>query len=57
MSFARINAFEAISVAAADELTAEYAANAPGEFPGASQMIAIRTGPTTGLGVTIYATA
>jgi len=57
MSYARINIFEVISEEVADKLTAEFKAHAPGEFPGATQLLSIRTGPTTGISLNVYPTA
>ena len=41
----------------ADEISADYAAKAPGEFPAAEILLQIRTGPTSAVVVSTYADA
>ena len=57
MSVGRINLVEFNSERDADEISADYAAKAPGEFPAAEILLQIRTGPTSAVVVSIYADA
>ena len=47
MSYVRMNYFEYISEEAGDELEAHYIKNAPKNFPDATALVFLRTGPTT----------
>jgi|TARA_B100001175_G_C19023660_1_gene409269 hypothetical protein len=54
MSYVRMNYFEYISEEAADELEAHYIKNAPKNFPDATALVFLRTGPTTASLTSIY---
>ena len=54
MSYVRMNYFEYISEAAGDELEAHYITNAPKNFPDATTLVFLRTGPTTASLTSIY---
>ncbi|MBR03381.1 MAG: hypothetical protein CL394_08665 [Acidiferrobacteraceae bacterium] len=54
MSYARINTVEYNSEADADAAAADYAEKAPGEFTEAQVLLSVRTGPTTGMAVSVY---
>ena len=54
MSYVRMNYFEYISEEAADELEAHYIKNAPKNFPDATTLVFLRTGPTTASLTSIY---
>ena len=45
MSYVRINYFEYVSEQAADELEAHHVQNAPENFPDATALVFLRTGP------------
>ena len=47
MTYVRMNYFEYISEEAGDELEAHYIKNAPKNFPDATALVFLRTGPTT----------
>ena len=47
MSYVRMNYLEYVSEEAADELEAQYVQNAPINFPDATALVFLRTGPTT----------
>jgi len=49
-----MNYFEYISEEAADELEAHYIKNAPKNFPDATALVFLRTGPTTASLTSIY---
>ena len=55
MSVARINLVEFNSERDADEISADYPAKAPGEFPAAEILLQIRTRPTSTVAVSTYA--
>ena len=57
MSVARINLVEFNSERDADEISADYAAKASGEFPAAEILLQIRTRPTSTVAVSTYADA
>ena len=57
MSVARINLVEFNSERDADEISADYPAKAPGEFPAAEILLQIRTRPTSTVAVSTYADA
>ena len=57
MSVARINLVEFNSERDADEISADYAAKAPGEFPAAEILLQIRTGLTSAVVMSTYADA
>ena len=57
MSVARINLVEFNSERDADEISADYAAKAPGEFPAAEILLQIRTRPTSTVAVATYVDA
>ena len=54
MSYVRMNYFEYISKEAGDELEAHYIKNAPKNFPDATALVFLRTGPTTASLTSIY---
>ena len=54
MSYVRMNYFEYISEEAGDELEAHYIKNAPKNFPDATALVFLRTGPTTASLTSIY---
>ena len=54
MSYVRMNYFEYISKDAGDELEAHYIKNAPKNFPDATALVFLRTGPTTASLTSIY---
>ena len=54
MSYVRMNYFEYISKDAGDELEAHYIKNAPKNFPDATALVLLRTGPTTASLTSIY---
>ena len=54
MSYVRMNYFEYISEEAADKLEAHYIKNAPKNFPDATALVFLRTGPTTASLTSIY---
>jgi hypothetical protein len=54
VSYARINTVEYNSEADADAAAADYAEKAPGEFTEAQVLLSVRTGPTTGMAVSLY---
>ena len=54
MSYVRMNYFEYISKDAGDELEAHYIKNAPKNFPDATALFFLRTGPTTASLTSIY---
>ena len=57
MSVARINLVEFNSERDADEISADYPAKAPGEFPAAEILLQIRTRPTSTVAVSTYVDA
>ena len=57
MSVARINLVEFNSERDADEISADYPAKAPGEFPAAEMLLQIRTRPTSTVAVSAYVDA
>ena len=57
MSVARINLVEFNSERDADEISADYAAKASGEFPAAEILLQIRTRPTSTVAVSTYSDA
>ena len=57
MSVARINLVEFKAERNADEISADYAAKAPGEFPAAEILLQIRTGLTFAVVMSAYADA
>ena len=54
MSYVRMNYFEYISEQAADELEALYVQNAPKNFPDATALVFLRTGPKTASLTSVY---
>ena len=54
MTYVRMNYFEYISKEAGDELEAQYIKNAPINFPDATALVFLRTGPTTASLTSIY---
>ena len=54
MAYVRMNYFEYISKDAGDELEAHYIKNAPKNFPDATALVFLRTGPTTASLTSIY---
>ena len=54
MSYVRMNYFEYISEEAGDELEAHYIKNAPVNFPDATALVFLRTGPMTASLTSIY---
>ena len=54
MSYVRMNYFEYISEEAGDELEAHYIKNAPKNFPDATALVFLRTGPTTASLTSVY---
>ena len=54
MSYVRMNYFEYISEQAADELEAHYVQNAPDNFPDATALVFLRTGPKTASLTSVY---
>ena len=54
MSYVRMNYFEYISKDAGDELEAHYIKTAPKNFPDATALVFLRTGPTTASLTSIY---
>ena len=54
MSYVRMNYFEYISEQAADELEKHYVQNAPSNFPDATALVFLRTGPKTASLTSIY---
>ena len=54
MSYVRMNYFKYISKDAGDELEAHYIKNAPKNFPDATALVFLRTGPTTASLTSIY---
>ncbi len=54
MSYVRMNYFEYISEEAADELEAHYVQNAPDNFPDATALVFLRTGPKTASLTSVY---
>ena len=54
MSYVRMNYFEYISEEAGDELEAHYIKSAPKNFPDATALVFLRTGPTTASLTSIY---
>ena len=54
MSYVRMNYFEYVSEQAADELEAHYAQNAPNNFPDATALVFLRTGPKTASLTSVY---
>ncbi len=54
MSYVRMNYFEYISKEAGDELEAHYIKNAPKNFPDATALVFLITGPTTASLTSIY---
>jgi len=54
MSYVRMNYLEYVSEEAADELEAQYVQNAPINFPDATALVFLRTGPTTASLTSVY---
>jgi len=54
MSYVRMNYFEYISKQAADELETQYVQNAPKNFPDATALVFLRTGPKTASLTSVY---
>lgn len=54
MTYVRMNYFEYISKEAGDELEAQYIKNAPVNFPDATALVFLRTGPSTASLTSIY---
>ena len=49
MSYVRMNYLEYVSDEAADELEAQYVQNAPINFPDATALVFLRTGPNNSI--------
>ena len=54
MSYVRMNYFEYVSEQAADELETHYVRNAPDNFPDATALVFLRTGPKTASLTSVY---
>ena len=54
MSYVRMNYFEYVSEQAADELETHYVQNAPYNFPDATALVFLRTGPKTASLTSVY---
>ncbi len=54
MSYVRMNYLEYVSEQAADELEAQYVQNAPINFPDATALVFLRTGPKTASLTSVY---
>ena len=54
MTYVRMNYFEYISKEAGDQLEAQYIKNAPVNFPDATALVFLRTGPTKASLTSIY---
>lgn len=54
MSYVRMNYLEYVSEEAADELETQYVQNAPINFPDATALVFLRTGPKTASLTSVY---
>ena len=54
MSYVRMNYFEYISEQAAEQLEKHYVQNAPNNFPDATALVFLRTGPKTASLTSVY---